>query len=513
MFFESQAKIVNDNISAIIFNGLESSDHIHTTLYRCQIIRSKNRDLEKTDYQKLLENEISRLKDKLELNKCYIHIKDEFECLDIPLADKKDIFFYLYWLRSLDKKRTAYIKHKLNVLSPKLRLLHDCEVCGQVFNLEFGINCYSSGSKCPHCKHMPEELCTCSACLKNDVILKNNIHNFYGLACDQIEINFELIVKYIYQKIELKYEVDPNLLYLKPIKHKYSSLNSDERCFLSEYENILSTGGASIELEDLIPYLPLKEPLKLKERLLNHGVIFYKTDMNLISINTVKSTLMDMILDSIGVTYVSDYSKTSINSMSTINIDMQGLWTDANLQKITKLINVDVPKIKLSDYLHNKIEITIHNIVKKYKTLEINPHYLNKPKAKLNKTSNSGQHIKSIFRSPQEAHSYQLLVKQHPHHTILPNVKACDLLTLESLIQEFTTEEMKYLNNCIFDFVVIDHQGLPIKVIEAQHGRHHNLPIYIKKDHLKQRLCKMALIEFEEIHGHFDSAFFALQEL
>ncbi|UCH98777.1 MAG: DUF2726 domain-containing protein, partial [Candidatus Aminicenantes bacterium] len=51
----------------------------------------------------------------------------------------------------------------------------------------------------------------------------------------------------------------------------------------------------------------------------------------------------------------------------------------------------------------------------------------------------------------------------------------------------------------IFDYVITEEDGNPVKILEFHLGLHHKKPEYNRRDLLKKKLCEIAGIQFQEI--------------
>lgn len=110
------------------------------------------------------------------------------------------------------------------------------------------------------------------------------------------------------------------------------------------------------------------------------------------------------------------------------------------------------------------------------------------------------KNIKRIFQSDAENSLYIDLKNKYPNNNIWPNYKVRDVIDLDNIKDNLTSEEYMYLNNnASFNFVISDKDGYLKKVIQACIGKHHNEEEWIKKDKIKEKVCKLAGVDFEEV--------------
>lgn len=76
--------------------------------------------------------------------------------------------------------------------------------------------------------------------------------------------------------------------------------------------------------------------------------------------------------------------------------------------------------------------------------------------------------IKPLFLSRVEYNKYHFLSNKYRIYIIMVNVRLADLIVVKSIESQYNEEELRYLRNCILDFVFYSEEGLPIKVIELQ---------------------------------------------
>ena len=110
------------------------------------------------------------------------------------------------------------------------------------------------------------------------------------------------------------------------------------------------------------------------------------------------------------------------------------------------------------------------------------------------------ENIKRIFQSDAENSLFTDLKNKYPNHSIATNYKVRDIIDLGKIKENLTAEEYIYLNNnASFNFTIYDTNGYPKKIIQACIGKHHNEEEWIKKDKMKEKVCKLAGIDFEEV--------------
>lgn len=110
--------------------------------------------------------------------------------------------------------------------------------------------------------------------------------------------------------------------------------------------------------------------------------------------------------------------------------------------------------------------------------------------------------IKNVFKSKAESRYFKSMKRMiAKDQSIVPNypVKLIIDLLDDSLKHEFKDDELSYLQRAFFDYVIINDEGWPVKILELQLGQHHKKPKFNKRDLLKKKLCEIAEIGFQEV--------------
>jgi len=92
----------------------------------------------------------------------------------------------------------------------------------------------------------------------------------------------------------------------------------------------------------------------------------------------------------------------------------------------------------------------------------------------INKLINNTEFFKCLYNSNAEASLHMNIRDKYFNSNVMVNVRA-NALIKENIIQTLVSRETyEYYKVCIFDFIVYNYEGYPIKIIELQRGKHHN---------------------------------------
>lgn len=424
--------------------------------------------------------------------------------------EKSKVFNYIYWrYRNENEPVSLNITKTRDVIKLKggseykrpFKLKGTCNACKKTTNIY--IRDYNSKDikvKCENCNHnninryreivFPIE-CSCGECkrIENEFfeVFKSNMNSLLRKIVDDIYDKFK-----DYTPSDL--ELDEDMCEDYKVNRAY--LDKDVR-------EILSLNPNNIEdIDRIINKIAYRKKYFNKndnyneiiyEKLLEKKIIY---EVNKLS----KGSLIVKLIQGRLIGGYDCYSK------------------DYNIDDVYKLIvedtDIDVfrKKIEISSYkdkilnrgnsilipFNNKYEKDVNVGLAFMNEVIINKYFIGH-KEYIDKDTNK-ENVKRIFQSDAENSLYIDLKNKYPNNNIWPNYKVRDVIDLDNLKNNLTSEEYIYLNNnASFNFVISDKNGYPQKVIQACIGKHHNEEEWIKKDKIKEKVCKLAGVDFEEV--------------
>lgn len=442
--------------------------------------------------------------------------------------EKDKLLVYFYWMHNRNLKSIQNDFVSLKLMSQYLnlessyenRFLREymfthptpCPVCGAIVDVNFkNLKIIQiSETECPICKHIIGDLvyakCSCPDC--NHLV--HEVESYINSLSGKIESNVR--ERYIelcnYKKASLSEQK------LKWFADKYSSdLSKDER------ESISYKPDSVKELQEL---LGKRSPLiisKLKEK----NAIYEKMELRNIGkvIFNVKDNLTCRLKgrsSSLSFSGNIDFNAINLSSAKVkyLKIITQG-WCSSKLTPVEIVFDnnsfefipdmanskrrgwfKDLENAQIEFFsliLPNGFNLGEEMLFEKVEAL--NPFFFNTEVIEDYPTLNENS-ILTLFKSKVEYNKYHFLINKYRNCIIIPNVKLADLILIKTIESFYNADELRYLRNCILDFVFYSEEGLPIKVLELQRGDHHNDTEYIIKDKLKKSAVKRIGILYEE---------------
>lgn len=227
---------------------------------------SDARTLQRQEYLSLVEYEKDRLLQQLIARN--IPDPNRISMLDghtLDDASMKLLYSYRYWSDLLTKKEKAVaLKSCWRSGVPDVQIKHTCEACGTNYPLKYSKKGLTSYTGCPSCSHNGRNSCCCNRCCENTPQIKENILDFIRELTVFISQNMDAYS--VLWRQEARHAAMPSLSesdrFLAARKHQFSSLDSDERCFLDTYIEALDK-NLTLSVGEVIKNVPAKNPHRL----------------------------------------------------------------------------------------------------------------------------------------------------------------------------------------------------------------------------------------------------------
>jgi hypothetical protein len=444
-------------------------------------------------------------------------------------SDEKDkLLVYFYWMHNRNKKTieedfvSCKIMHQyLNVTSSyENRFLRQylfqhsiqCPCCGSVVDVNFkNLKIIEvSETECSVCNHVIGDViyakCRCEHCRQIISEAESYVNSLSKVIEKAVQARYYGLDKY--EDRELSEQK------LKWFADKYSSdLSKDERESISYMPNSVN------ELQEMLGKRAPGIISKLKEK----NAVYEKLVLR--NINEVIFNIKDNLKCTLSgkSPSVSFSGYIDFNAINLSNAKVNYLKTFYEGWGSSKKIHVEIvfdnnsfefipdmadPKrrewFKDLDKAHIEFFSTVLptafslNEDKLFKKTEaLNPFFFNTETIEDYPSYNESDII-PLFKSKVECNKYHFLINKYINCIIMANVRLADLIVIKSIESFYDSVELRYLRNCIIDFVFYSEDGLPLKVIELQRGEHHNDNEYIIRDRLKKSAIKRIGILYEE---------------
>lgn len=485
-------------------------------IHRSYFFRGYNFDI--NDYKNIIEEKnrsilrsFNKIENKIleELLKYGRYKEYDKEFLkNTELESKLKVLNYMYWQYKLidtsikidltNLKRVLYIKNDTKYIEP-IEIHTKCNLCytkASIFILSYNkkedilFKCYNcSHSEIIYKKNVFPIQCKCEVC-------RHLNKKFF----DSIKTNFEELLQGIQYQVKEFYENSNDELYL---------IDDEEM----EIDCKLNRGSFDKDVREVMSYKPknIQELIiiinKLNDRnnkyCNNYKAKIYKKldDLKIIYFITIKEKLEIVKYNALSVFVREQRGKDNENCIFNILSFLKQCEDLYEFEHCVKYWNSNILVFNINNkclefFLNGNMQCgSSYNPVYKI-TMIFNKFY-----SKYDNLSkiNSKTHILNVFKSEAEKSLYIDLLNRYSKVIIIPNCKADSIINIITIKNLLLEEQYEYLRKCYFDFVILDLEGNPIKVIELQRGSHHNKKEWKEKDLIKQELCNVAGIEFEEI--------------
>lgn len=447
---------------------------------------------------------------------------------NFSLEEKNKLLVNFYWMHNQNMKTNEAEFVSLKMMHEHLKIQSSyenrylreysftystpCPCCGSTVNANFkNLKIIQiSETECPICSHVLGDAiyskCQCEYCTQ----IIDEVESYVNGLSKMIENS----VQDYFLKLNKSEARELSEQKLKWFADKYSSdLSKDERESISYEPNSVK------ELQEMLGkraprvFIKLKEKNAIYEKLIlknKEKIIFeIKKDLNAIlyhrSLHSSGGGRIDfntINLSSAKVKYLKTFiqrwgssEQTAVeivfdnNSFEFIldRADSKGREWYKDLENLQiELFSLILPCgfYLGEDMLFEKVEV-------------LNPFFF-KPEIIVDYPTFNKNMILPLFKSKVECNKYHFLINKYRNCIIMANVRLADLVVIKSIESFYNAEELRYLRNCILDFVFYSDEGLPIKVLELQRGEHHNDIEYITKDKLKKSAVKRIGILYEE---------------
>ncbi len=491
-----------NNIKASLFNITSSyffrNYNLDINEFK-DIVKKKNIEIfkELNEIESKLLEELLKYTKREEYNKCFIE--------STTLEVKKKILNYMYWQYKLidtsikidlsDLKRILKIKNATKYIEP-MQVYTECKICGKESTIF--INSYNNNEdilfKCNNCKH--EEMrhkeyifpikCECERCKK----LNNNFF-------DTVKNNFNNLVEGIEEQAEEFY----NKAEVEEIVDR--EMEMDYKIYRSEMKR---------DIREIMSYNPKdkKELLILIHKLSERNEMYNKKYKDEITEKLFKLRIiykvrekenLNVMKSEVVNRFIHEYYGNTDNPIEVILHFLNECNTLQQFKDVVKYINdrmcFEIGGKKY-DFLLDGDMMCASSYDPRYKdSIIINKYYFMNSSLK---HSYDRKHLSNIFNSEKEKSIYIMLKNEYNRFIVYPNCKADSIIDTEKIQKYINEEEYNYLKNCYFNFVILDLDGNPLKIIQLQKGKHHNEKQWIKKDNIKRKICEFTGIEFEEMY-------------
>lgn len=453
-------------------------------------------------------------------------INGRYAEFNIEIRNKLLVYFYWMHNRNLKANNQDFVPLRLDHQHLRIETSHEnnflrsyyfthptpCPMCGTRVDLKFKnlkiIEVVET--ECPRCKHLISSVinakCTCTFCER----VINEVQFYFNNLPQLIENTAQHELNEL-NKLPINNLSDKRL---KWFASKYSSdLSKDEREAISfnpedlgELYEIFGKRAQSI-VQKLKEKKVVYENLELKnkdaivfeiKKKLNcflgfesiHSSGTGRIDFSLINLLNAKISYLKVQEERLGSSprkFIEVvFENTSFEFVPNGEYSNGKSWARDLHKAQIKLFSSILPQ-----YLYLNDD-TFYN-----KTDELNPYFFNYEEIDEIPHYNEN-HIKRLFRSNAEKNKFHFLQNNFRNHAIMVNVRLADLIDINVIRSFYSNEELKYLQNCILDFVIYSEDGFPLKVVELQRGEHHNTEEYIIKDRLKKSAIKRIGIIYEE---------------
>lgn len=447
--------------------------------------------------------------------------------LEFSAEDKDKIIVYFYWMHNKGKKSMEHDYVSLKLIHKYLDIKESYE------NRHLREFIFTHTYRCPSCNEalkvkfknlkIPEVVQTeCPVC-----------HHILGSAiyaecscksCKEIINKIESYVTSIPKKIEQNLQI----MYDEPVPPKTPPLSENR---LQWYADKNSSDLTKDERE-VISYQPLdvkelKEMLGAKAYVIVSKLKEKKVIYELYTLRKredVLSEIKKQINIRLNYTEGSGYSKSYSNS-NLFDCDLSKAKVKHMIVKTTNYSGETYLEIVFENdsfqfnpekfnssqrdrYPMDNINVELYSLTLPqnykftsdafYETTEaLNPYFFNFESIEEHPFYNE-EIVRPLFKSKVENNKYHFLRNIYRDSIIMVNVRLADVIDIKSLVPFYTDEELKYLRNCILDFVFYTKEGYPIEVLELQRGEHHNKDEYIIKDKLKKSAVTRAGLGYKE---------------
>jgi len=447
-------------------------------------------------------------KDDIQIGKDLL-LNDEYKYLEKTTRERLLIYFYWLFNQNAKQNTESFIsmpllrKHLNFKQGQEQKILNNfsffypfiCTNCGKITKLRFRNlkNIEFVKTNCKYCNHIIDRKvhseCKCNTCkeLISDIeyyfnSLPNRVENY--IRQEWSKYKHENSIRN-YSNERLKWYADNYSSDLSKTERKIISFRPND---INELKEILNKKEYNIVISKLKDKKVIFEKKELKsfeqiyKEILNLFDLYClgrrnqkKIDFYNINLSELKVSCVNIVDSRLSVCFDSNSIKFKSPQNSQINSDFIA---------ILRFIP-DISDLQFINFLNCK--------------MELNPYYFEQTDIDIYPAYNKSD-VKNLFNSNVERNLYESLYHQYRNCIIMVNVRLSDLIELKSIESFYEKDELKYLNNCIVDFVLYSKGGSPLKIIELQRGKHHDENDYIYKDKLKKTAIMRIGIKYKEVY-------------